>query len=315
LEEGEVKFGLSLNANDSVPTTLIKSREAERLGLDCVWLPDLPSQRYAPVVSAAVASVTHKIQIGLGLMSPFLHTPPQIASCLTTLIESYGARFDLCIGPGDRDELHRAGVDLKSISGIPQHLINSKTEISKRLSSRGLDCRIWLGAQGSRLLEISPFFDGLLLNYASPEMIEWALKTIQAHGKMPDRVGVFAPSYVHMSPEPEILRMLEFASAIVLLGASKAVLKQFSLLESVEDARRELQSKQLESSILKMLPPDLAKKFSIFKRRDELPDYLDQLQRLGVEHVVFSYPQGYSIETMKELAEGLKLWKMRKSTE
>jgi len=301
-----MKFGIGLNANDPIPDVLAKGLEAERLGLDYVWVSDLPSQRYAPVVASAAALTTHKIRIGLGLISPFLHTPQQIASCLNTLIGSYGGRFELCIGPGDREQLRRVGVDLDALDNIPQHLLKAKKEISQALENRGLECRIWLGAQGSKLLKTAQSFDGVLLNYSSPEMIGWALEvTGKAQGGKPSLVGVFAPSYIYRTFKPEMYKLLQLSSATVAVEASNSVLRRFSLLEALGPARRELLSKPLDSSVLKLIPSEVVEKFSIFKSQDELPTYIGELERLGVEHVVFSYPQGYSIESLGELAEGL----------
>lgn len=300
-------FGISLNVNDPVSETLAKGMSAERLGLDYVWAADLPSQRYAPVVAAVVASATHEIRVGLGLISPFLHTPQQIASSLTTLAESYGSRFDVCIGPGDRDELLRVGVDLDAVRGISQHVLNARREIHKLLKERGLECRIWLGAQGPAILRIAPAFDGVLLNYSSPTMLRWALEVIRAaKDGIPNLLGVFAPSYVYGDFDPNIHRMLQFASATVALGTSDYVLRRFSLLESLQPARKELLCRTFDSSILRLVPPDIIEKFGIFKSHDELSAYVDELKRLGIEHVVFSHPQGHSIETIKELATALR---------
>jgi len=301
-----MKFGLALNVNETTLEVQAKSQQAERCGLDYVWISDLPSQRHAPVVTSAVASATNHIRIGLGLISPFLHTPQQIASSITTLVESYGARFDLCIGPGDREELHKVGVDLDNIHHIPSRLLSSKEEISEILRKRKLETKIWLGAQGPKLLKTASSFDGVLLNYSSPEMVQWALETIQeAKGSVPELVGVFAPSYIYRDLNPEIHKILRYASATVALGASDAVLEKFSLLKSLEPARRELQKRPLDKSILELIPSHVIDKFSIFKRQDELPQHIDELKRLGVKHIVFSYPQSYSAKTTEELSEAL----------
>jgi len=301
-----MKFGLALNVNETTLEVQAKSQQAERCGLDYVWISDRPSQRHAPVVTSAVSSATNHIRIGLGLISPFLHTPQQIASSLTTLIESYGARFDLCIGPGDREELRRVGVYLDNIHDLPNLLLSSKEEISKALRKRKLEPKIWLGAQGPKLLRTASSFDGVLLNYSSPEMVQWALETIQeAKGSVPELVGVFAPSYIYRDLNPEIHKILRFASATVALGASDDVLEKFSLLKSLEPARRELQKRPLDKSILELIPSHVIDKFSIFKRQDELPQYIEQLKRLGVKHIVFSYPQSYSAKTTEELSEAL----------
>jgi len=301
-----MQLGLNLNINDAIPETMAKSREAERLGLDYIWISDLPSQRYAPVVASAAASATERIRIGFGLISPFLHTPQQLASPLTTLMEAYGERFELCIGPGDRDQLRRVGVDLDRTEGIPTHLLKAKDKIQGSLRDRGFGCKIWLGAQGPKLLEIASSFDGVLLNYSSPRMIEWALRIIRkAKGEMPERVGIFAPSYVYKSFRPEIHRILQYASATVALGASRSVLEQFSFSEMLEPALKKFASGTLESSVLKLIPSMVIEEFSILKCQHDLPTYLDELRRLGIDHVVFAYPQGYSIETIRELAEAL----------
>jgi hypothetical protein len=301
-----MKFAVSLNSNDSISDAVKKSIELDRLGLDYVWVSDLPSQRYAPAVCAAIAQVTSKIRIGLGLISPFLHTSQQIASSLTTLIESYGSRFDLCIGPGDRDELYRVGVDLKNHKNILQSLLNSREEISTILKNRGIESRIWLGAQGPKLLRSASSFDGVLLNYSSTEMVEWALKIMKEEDiDLPRSIGIFSPSYVYKKINPKIHKMLQYAAAIVALGTSKVVLKEFLLDQDLKLARIEYKSKSLDAKILELIPQDIIKKFSIFISQDELPKYINKLKTLGVEHVAFSYPQGYSLETIKELSDAL----------
>jgi len=301
-----LKFGVALNVNETTLEVQAKSQQAERCGLDYVWISDPPSQRHAPVVASAVASATNHIRIGLGLISPFLHTPQQIASSLTTLIESYGARFDLCIGPGDREELRRVGVYLNNIHDLPNRLLSSKEEISNVLRKRKLESKIWLGAQGPRLLRIASSFDGVLLNYSSPEMIRWALDTIGgAKGSLPEHLGVFAPSYIYKDLDPGIHKILRFASATVALGASRAVLEKFSLLEDLEPARRDRQKRPFDKSILELIPSHVIDKFSILKRQPELRQYIDELIRLDVKHIVFAYPQNYSVKTVDELSEAL----------
>jgi hypothetical protein len=301
-----MKFAVSLNSNDSISDTVKKSLELENRDFDYIWVSDLPNQRYAPAVCAAIANATKKIKIGLGLISPFLHTSQQIASSLTTLIESYGPRFELCIGPGDKDELRRVGVDLILHKKISLSLLNSKEEISSSLQKRDIACKIWLGAQGPKLLKLASSFDGILLNYSSLEMIKWALNIIKNEVfEKPSSIGIFSPSYVYEKIDPKIHKMLKYASAIVALGTSQTVLKKFSIYEDLEPARREYKSKSIDESILNLIPQNVIKKFSIFMPQDELPYYVQKLKKLGVEHLAFSYPQGISFETIVELSDAL----------
>ena len=136
-------------------------------------------------------------------------------------------------------------------------------------------------------------------------MIEWSLNTMKEVMDIPRSIGIFSPSYVYKKINPKIQKTLHYTAATVALGTSKTVLKEFLLDEGLEPARIAHKSKSLDESILKLIPQNIIKKFSIFISQDELPNYIQELKRLGVEHVAFSYPQGYSLETIKELSEGL----------
>ncbi|MEM3595354.1 MAG: LLM class flavin-dependent oxidoreductase [Candidatus Bathyarchaeia archaeon] len=289
---------------DTLDTAVAKSLTAEASKLDYLWIPDLPNQRYPPAIAAAAASRTTRIRIGLGLISPILHRPIQIASSMRTLIEYYGERFELCIGPGDRGNLHRVGIDLERISGIPRMILEAKNEIFENLDKVGLRCRIWLGAQGPRMLKIASKFDGALLNYSDPEMVAWALNKVgRPYETRKWAAGIFAPAYIYREFKPEIYRVLRFASATVALSTSEHVLKRFGLKDSVAPIRGQYDSKPFSTSILEMVPPTVTERFYILKSQDELPSYIKTLESLGIEQVIFAHPQAISLETIRELGE------------
>ncbi|MBS7626049.1 LLM class flavin-dependent oxidoreductase [Candidatus Bathyarchaeota archaeon] len=302
-----LKFGISINFDDTLNTAVAKSIAAETSKLDYLWIPDLPNQRYPPAIAAAAASRTSRIRIGLGLISPILHRPIQIASSMRTLIEYYGERFELCIGPGDRDNLRMVGIDLERISGIPKMILEAKNEISEHLDRVGLRCRVWLGAQGPRMLKIASKFDGALLNYSDPEMVAWALNKIgRPYETRKWAAGIFAPAYIYREFKPEIYRVLRFASATVALGTSEHVLKRFGLKDIVTSIRGQYGSKPFSTSVLRMVPPTVTERFYILKSQEELPSYIRTLESLGIEQVVFAYPQAISLETIRELGEILE---------
>ncbi|MGQ9543937.1 MAG: LLM class flavin-dependent oxidoreductase [Candidatus Bathyarchaeia archaeon] len=302
-----MKFGISTNVDDTLEASIAKGLAAEISNLDYLWISDLPNQRYPPAVAAAVASRTRKIRIGLGLISPILHPPIQVASFLTTLIEFYGERFELCIGPGDRDQLFRVGIDLNRIGDISKVMLEAKDKIVKNLQSRGLECRVWLGAQGPRMLRAASRFDGVLLNYSDPEMLGWALREIgRSNESKMLTVGIFAPSYIYMDFKPEIYQALRFASGTVALGASDHVLKRFGIYESIAQVRKQYGLEPFNTPILRNLPLKVIERFGILKSQNEFSSYIKTLKGLGVEHVVFAYPQAISVETIKELGEILR---------
>jgi hypothetical protein len=242
----------------------------------------------------------------LGLLSPFLHTPNQIASSLITLIEFYGNRFELCIGPGDRDQLRRAGILISSYGkSIPKLILKAKESIVKEFSKKRIKIPIWLGAQGPKILKLSKFFDGVLLNYANPSFIEWALKEMNLPNKRSIQIGIYAPSYVYSEKKEELCTLLQVSSLIVASGASKTVLKRLGIYNKVDVVRQKLIKGLTPEDVLNEFPIEMVKKFAIFMHSSKLNEYLLELKDLGIKHVVFGYPQNFSLDTIKDLANAL----------
>jgi hypothetical protein len=306
MEETFLKLGLAVNANETVSEIVRKSVEVEKSAIDYLWVSDVPVQLYAPTVASAVAASTKKIRIGLGLLSVFLYTPVQIASSVSTLVEGYGERFELCIGPGDKNLLKSVGIHLYHHTGVPNHILSAKNQIEKILRKRRVKCRIWLGAQGPKMLEISKFFDGVLLNYAQPDAVNWAVNKVGHVRRKDFQFGVFSSSYFYRNFDPKIYNLLRISSAIVALGASETVLKELSLREEVVEARKELEKGKTIASIIDRIPAKAVELFSICKPSTELGKYLSEISKMKIEHIAFGYPQNFSHRTIEELTQALK---------
>jgi len=300
-------FGLGVNANETLHSIIDKSVTAETLGLKYLWVADSPVQLYGPTVACAVASRTSRIRIGLGLMSVLLHTPDHIVDAVTTLYNTYGDRFDLCIGVGDRRQLSRVGVRVDSIESLPLRVLEAKRKIASHLHVAGIKAKIWLGAQGPKMLGIAKAFDGVLLNYSKPEMIRWAIRETGLRRRGRSMIGTYFPSYVYLKPHPRILRLAKVSSAVVALGATNAVLGKFGLYEKLRKVRQMAEQSSTVEAILSEVPDQVVRDFSITMKATNLPFYLAQLRHLGVNHAVFAYPQNHSVETVKELGKALDL--------
>ena len=86
----------------ALPETIHLAQLCEDLGYDCVWLPDQTFHRDPFVALAAVAGVTHRIQIGLGVTTPYARHPAQIARAIATIDELSGGRAILGLGAGNK---------------------------------------------------------------------------------------------------------------------------------------------------------------------------------------------------------------------
>lgn len=299
-------FGISVNANDSLQSIVEKARIGEAYGLDYVWVSDSPVQLYAPIIAAAVAASTRRIRVGLGLMSTLLHTPQQIANSLLTLCVMYGNRFDVCIGVGDRQQLCRVGLDINNARDLPSKLVEARSIIASNLQAARIRTRIWLGAQGPRMLRIARDFDGILLNYSNIQMIRWAIRQGNLKADSKFKIGISAPSYVHSTPQPEILELAKVAAGTVALGTSSSVLRMMGLVDEVRRLRELAEGRPSLEEISSQVPTEILSNFAITANEEELCLYVRELKRVGVTHAVFGYPQTHSQHTVKELAKMLR---------
>jgi len=306
MEKAKIDFAVGLNAYETVEEIVDKCVEAERLGLDYVWIGDSPPHLYCPSVAAAVASRTKQIRIGLGVLSPLLHTPDQISGSIIPLIEAYGDRFEICLGVGDRSQLSRAGVDTK-LAKVWDHVLKAKRKIAGSLRASDVATKIWLGAQGPRMLAASKSFDGVLMNYASPRLIKWAMDKVKPDARKGFDFGIYAPSYVYRKWRPQAYRLLRIASAVVTLGAPEAVLDKFGLSKRLRRATEEHQAGHRIEAVVKHVPAEIVDSFSIYTPSSRLHSYLGELGDLGITHIVFGFPQNLSKITIRDLASALPI--------
>ncbi len=308
-----MRFGLGVNVYETVSEVVSKSLEAERLGFDCIWVSDVPEQRYAPVVASAIAANTKRIKVGVGVLSPLLHTPVQIAASIITLTEAYGERFELCIGPRDRLQLERVGVYFNYFKDIPHVHLKAKNKIEKTLVKEKVHCPIWVAAQGPRMLKISRFFDGVLLNYAHPDLVSWAIQKIGSIKSSAFQIGLYSPSYVYQKMNSHLRTLLRFTSAVVAIGAHKTTLERLGLHEEIADVQTRMREGADISSLIDRIPLKTVELFSIFKSSRELASYLTKLSKMNVAHIVFAYPQNRSSETIRDIAGALRFQETRKA--
>lgn len=83
---------------ESLDELIDVSRQAEDLGLDTIWLPEL--HRSATVPLAAVATATRSVRLGSAIMLAFVRSPMVTALEALDLNELSGGRFVLGLGSG-----------------------------------------------------------------------------------------------------------------------------------------------------------------------------------------------------------------------
>jgi hypothetical protein len=287
-----MRWGVALNVRDRVSESLRKAKAADQGGIDQVWITDFPAMRYAPAVAAAVAEGTKSCRIGVGLVSPLLYSTTQIVQFMSTLIDSYGERFDLLLGPGDKLTLARIGVSYSSRTMVA---VTKRTleEVKTKFSEMDNGCSILLGAQGPIMIKASLKADGILLNYSDLEMIKWALDQIKGYAVDDFQIGLFPPTYIGTCEDIESNQEISSSAAMVAIGLNSVVSEAFGLHEQIVAARSLMKKKgSIDSEVIALLGKDILQRFAFCGTDSHLFDYIKKLENLGISSVVFGPPQG-----------------------
>jgi alkanesulfonate monooxygenase SsuD/methylene tetrahydromethanopterin reductase-like flavin-dependent oxidoreductase (luciferase family) len=302
-------WGLAVNVYDTVQRIVEKCVIADQGGIDWLWVTDFPAVRHAPSLAAVIAENVKRSRIGVGLVSPLLYGPERIVQIMSTLIDSYGERFDLLIGPGDRIQLSKIGVEYGNMSTLVTRLVSDVTKIRDELDERGYNgVRVWLGAQGPKMIAASINADGVLLNYTDPEMLRWALRAL---GDIPKgfQVGAFPPAFIAENPDCSKEYGLRKSAATVALGLSRSVASKFGLTGTLSAARNSLRRKQsIDQDAVDAIGEATLKRFALCTTPEGACDYVKTIERMGLDMVTFGPPQGTSRKLVKNLVKTREHW-------
>ncbi|WP_066951391.1 LLM class flavin-dependent oxidoreductase [Microtetraspora fusca] len=95
--------GVVIHGQDLSATEMLeRARIAEKIGVDEVWLVQLPSLRDSAAVLAAMARVTDRVTLGAGVLPFYTRPPVTMAQTAMTIDELSGGRFALGVGTGHR---------------------------------------------------------------------------------------------------------------------------------------------------------------------------------------------------------------------
>ncbi|MGY5873365.1 MAG: LLM class flavin-dependent oxidoreductase [Candidatus Thorarchaeota archaeon] len=299
-----MEWGIAINLREPVSEIVEKAVEADQGGIDTVWVTDFPATRLSPVLASLIAHNTKNCRIGVGLLSPLIYAPSHILQMMTTLIEMHGERFDLLLGPGDRPKLRDIGIEYGEISTIVERMCDSVTIIREGLWKYDVT-RVFLGAQGQKMIKASTCSNGVLLNYSDTEMIQWAISTL---GEKPQgfKIGAFPPSLIGSSKKCDEHPGIKTSAAVVALSASPSILKKFGLKEKLRPAIEKIKKYGLTQDVVEMIDQTILDKFSLCGSVDENSEQLTDFQRVGIDMIVFGPPQGASLRGVRNLAEAKK---------
>jgi 5,10-methylenetetrahydromethanopterin reductase len=182
-----VRFAYSVSGARPAGEAVVLAREAERLGVDEIWVTEDYMERGAFALAGAIAVATDRVGIGIGVVNPWTRHPVLTAMETSALDELAPGRVILGLGASNarwmQDQL---GVPfdkpvarlVEAIDEIRGALAGKTVSVDARLPHRAgmTPVPVVVGAKGPRALRVAAkHCDGAILSVlSSPEYVAWA---------------------------------------------------------------------------------------------------------------------------------------------
>ncbi len=194
-----MQFGFTLKPEHSIERTLALSRQAEDAGFSHGWLFDSHVLWRDPYpLLTLMAGATTTLRLGTCVTNPATREPSVTASALAVLDEVSDGRMDLGIGRGDsaRRVLGKAPTTMATLEEaivVIRDLVEGRS-----VTYEGTELRlpwagkyrlpVWVAGYGPMALAMTGrIADGVILQLADPDLIEWLVGQIRAAEKAAGR--------------------------------------------------------------------------------------------------------------------------------
>ncbi len=304
-----MEWGVAVNVHESYQRTIELANQVNTAGMSYIWVVDFPAPRFAPAVAVKIASMTSSSRIGIGLLPSLIYEPEYVVRFAETLTHEFGERFDLLIGPGDREALGAIGKKNWAPGKVVNKTVDNAVRIRHALDELDITCPVWLAAQGPRMIAESKKLDGVLLNLTDPTMVKWALEILHERDTS-FRVGIFSPTKITDSPIDPPPNDFLYSAATVALGASHSLMQEFGIKDSIQSARQIYSNDSgLSPNVLDEIGLDNLLRWGFFATPEGLVHSLYQLEEIGVDTTIFGPPISHSQSSINLLLKAFKNYK------
>jgi len=216
-----MRFGITIKPDMPVERIVALTRQAENAGFEYGWIFDSHVLWLEPYpVLTLMASNTKSMRLGTCVTNPAVRDITVTSSLFATLNLISGGRMQLGIGRGDSSrrvlgkkpvgagDLERAVKAFRELTA--GHEIDYEGQPT-RLSWAGGSPPVWVAGYGPKVLDMAGrVADGVILQFADPDLIEWSLSFVrqgaEAAGRDPHDIEVMAAAPVWISDDLEVAR-------------------------------------------------------------------------------------------------------------
>ena len=216
-----MKFGITIKPDISVERILSLTEQAEESGFQYGWIFDshvLWKEPY-PLLTL-MASRTQGMRLGTCVTNPAVRDLTVTASLFATLNLISGGRMEVGIGRGDSSrrvlgkspvtpkELERAVKTLRDLTAGRE--VQYDGQPTRIIWATGAP-RVWIAGYGPKVLSMAGrVADGIILQFADPDLISWCLGFVEQGareaGRDPKSIEVMAAAPVWVSDDLSVAR-------------------------------------------------------------------------------------------------------------
>jgi 5,10-methylenetetrahydromethanopterin reductase len=311
-----MRVSLRLN-NDLPPARYVAlARAAEAHGFDQLWISNDLLLRSAPVLLAAIAGATERIEIGAGILNPHTLHPAEIAMLAATMDELSGCRFNLGLGAGAGEFLRWVGIadpspaatlreaigTIRALLGgqpipAPGRFVAAPAEVYLRVPAPRLT-PIYVGAMGPALLRLGgELADGVLPLLFPPEHY-FTVRPLVEEGRVrqagPPRPFDFAAClWVSVADDEDAARRA-LADKIAYYGPSlgSLILERLGVEREEFDPIARAVMTERDPARARGLVTERMLRIGLWGPPEALVDRLEPLVAAGATHLSFGPPLG-----------------------
>ena len=167
--------------------------EADRSGVDEVWIADEGVMRDPFVVFAAAAGATERVRMGIGITSPVLRHPGAIAATVASLDELSHGRMMLGFGVGGQQSLEPFGLTVERPVALMRDALRTARAVLQRRDGAGYvvtdhaaparDVPLYVASRGEQINRLaSREADGVFLSGFVPDRLDEVLGWVRSDG-------------------------------------------------------------------------------------------------------------------------------------
>ncbi len=217
-----MQFGITIKPDMPVERIVALTRQAEASGFQYGWIFDSHVLWLEPYpMLTLMANNTTKMRLGTCVTNPATRDITVTSSLFATLNLISGGRMQLGIGRGDssRRVLGKKPVTVAQLEGSVKDFrdLTSGKEIEYEGGKARLPWAtggvppVWVAGYGPKVLDLAGrIADGVILQFADPDLIEWCVgfvkKGAESAGRDPKKIEIMAAAPVWVSDDLKVCR-------------------------------------------------------------------------------------------------------------